>query len=44
MLVERRFNEAAGIPRGKPVDVGLRHQPGRRRRFNEAAGIPRGKR
>ena len=36
-----RFNEAAGIPRGR------RHRdaddPGRRNGFNEAAGIPRGR-
>ena len=38
----KRFNEAAGIPRGR--------RPGRHRRrnpwpgFNEAAGIPRGRR
>ena len=41
-IFHTRFNEAAGIPRGR-----LR-QPGRRRRrdgrFNEAAGIPRGRR
>ena len=36
-----RFNEAAGIPRGRPAACG----PGRRgvAGFNEAAGIPRGR-
>ena len=38
----RRFNEAAGIPRGRPpprwTDEDLTG------RFNEAAGIPRGRR
>ena len=36
-----RFNEAAGIPRGRLyAAVALRHQY---TRFNEAAGIPRGR-
>ena len=37
----RRFNEAAGIPRGKRGDGGLGGHAARG--FNEAAGIPRGK-
>ena len=37
-----RFNEAAGIPRGRRVSG--RAGGGGRRRFNEAAGIPRGRR
>ena len=35
------FNEAAGIPRGRPRPV--RWGRCRLRRFNEAAGIPRGR-
>ena len=36
-----RFNEAAGIPRGRP---GMRMRANRDSRcFNEAAGIPRGR-
>ena len=37
----RSFNEAAGIPRGRPVGVRLGRVNGNR--FNEAAGIPRGR-
>ena len=37
------FNEAAGIPRGRPVEV-LFPDRRRLRSFNEAAGIPRGRR
>ncbi len=37
-----RFNEAAGIPRGRHSYDG--NAPGRSHRFNEAAGIPRGRR
>ena len=36
------FNEAAGIPRGRPWPIGSDSRS--RRRFNEAAGIPRGRR
>ncbi len=36
-----RFNEAAGIPRGRPGQ-GCKHQR-KHGRFNEAAGIPRGR-
>ena len=36
-----RFNEAAGIPRGRPGPEDYRMGQGRR--FNEAAGIPRGR-
>ena len=36
------FNEAAGIPRGKPATSSSR--PRSTIGFNEAAGIPRGKR
>ena len=35
------FNEAAGIPRGRPARIGTWRT--RRYRFNEAAGIPRGR-
>ena len=38
----RRFNEAAGIPRGRPPES-MNHQPRPPFRFNEAAGIPRGR-
>ena len=37
-----RFNEAAGIPRGRRG--GERSRAGGNRGFNEAAGIPRGRR
>ena len=37
-----RFNEAAGIPRGRPGRPDRRRRT--RTRFNEAAGIPRGRR
>ena len=37
-----RFNEAAGIPRGRPQS--LQSLAWLQRRFNEAAGIPRGRR
>ena len=38
----RRFNEAAGIPRGRQQDA--TRPAARRCSFNEAAGIPRGRR
>ena len=36
-----RFNEAAGIPRGRPEPAD--RQPRHIHSFNEAAGIPRGR-
>ena len=41
-LLSLGFNEAAGIPRGRPG--GLRGSLRRCSSFNEAAGIPRGRR
>ena len=38
----RRFNEAAGIPRGRPPRQTTSHEAGGNG-FNEAAGIPRGR-
>ena len=40
-LISTGFNEAAGIPRGRPAPGA--DQRRRRSRFNEAAGIPRGR-
>ena len=40
-VAPRRFNEAAGIPRGRPVLAAPYVR--RDRCFNEAAGIPRGR-
>ena len=40
--VAARFNEAAGIPRGRH-NLAARRNLAARPRFNEAAGIPRGR-
>ena len=41
LVISIRFNEAAGIPRGRPIASSASKVSSRR--FNEAAGIPRGR-